>query len=156
MSPRFRPRQRGRLSSTTVYRRPNALWLLREGDRGAHDTVPLLRRLIRNNVWTKCCNRCHLSKRSGRRRRDVKTLVSIFNLISLGFVIFTGGREAHPVSPRRIWHASGRFGFFKHMLSRKGVSGLVSLVCFSHDPIPNLSPKTLCYDTRRPPPFRHV
>ncbi|XP_032205532.1 uncharacterized protein LOC116594340 isoform X2 [Mustela erminea] len=57
---RFRSRQRGRLSSTTVYRRPNALWLLREGDRGAHDTVPLLGRLIRNNVWTKCCNRCHL------------------------------------------------------------------------------------------------
>lgn len=128
MSPRFRPRQRGRLSSTTVYRRPNALWLLREGDRGAHDTVPLLRRLIRNNVWTKCCNRCHLSKRSGRRRRDVKTLVSIFNLISLGFVIFTGGREAHPVSPRRIWHASGRFGFFKQMLSRKGGVG-VGLPC---------------------------
>ncbi|XP_047598814.1 uncharacterized protein LOC125107590 [Lutra lutra] len=59
-SPRFRSRQRGRLSSTTVYRRPNALWLLREGDHGAHDTVPLLRCLIRNNVWTKCCNRCHL------------------------------------------------------------------------------------------------
>lgn len=58
----------------------------------------------------------------------MKTLVSIFNLISLGFVIFTGGREAHPVSPQRIWHASGRFGFFKQMLSRKGGVG-VGLPC---------------------------
>lgn len=65
---RFNSRQRGRLSQTTVYCRPKALWFLRE--RGAHDTghmtPPPSQDVSLETIFGRSgCNRCHRRGRKG-------------------------------------------------------------------------------------------
>lgn len=64
--------------------------------------------LIRNNIRMKWLQEMP-PKRSEKSRRNAKTPASIFNLISESLLFLTGVREAHTISPWRIWHTSGRF-----------------------------------------------
>lgn len=91
-------------------------------------------------------------KRPGKRRRNAKAPVLIFNLIRGSLLFLARVREAQVISPGRIWDASEPASSVRRVPSRQGEAG-AGLPCLIKPPFrPSHSPKApvLWHETPSP------